>query len=280
MNCNAGLQKCFGSLYSRSTPDVSMKSCAWEWRTWVMRNKQRDTAWRWRGGFLDHTGWGFLSSEFSEEGTETIWLLSTWSPELFRNSFDVMTVVCKCLCSREHESLWWQKINRWCRLSFFLSYSTMLVESIVLPLKEATNWSSVWWKWIDYCSSIVSATIKNTRHLFCCWWSFFSIQRCVISQDLHFFGGNLFHLHIWSKELPHVEVRSCTVEALLQPKCVWMEKSDALIQTTFKRYSFNIWWFQMYWDEKLGRPVTHTHTQTDMDFICAEKQEVRVFRGG
>lgn len=144
----------------------------------------------------------------------------------------------------------------------------MLLESIVLLLKEVTNWSSVCWKWIDYCGSIVSATMKNTRHLFCCWWSFFSIQMCIISQDLHFIGGNLFHLHIWSKEPPHVEVRSCTVEALLEPKCFLMEKSDVLrfykpplnssVSTSdgFKCIEIKNLVDQLY------TPVVHTHTYT------------------
>lgn len=52
-----------------------------------------------------------------------------------------------------------------------------------------------------------------------CW-----IQRCVISQDLHFFGENLFYLSVGSKELPPFRGQGCIFAALLEqplpPPCL------------------------------------------------------------
>lgn len=48
------------SLY-RNMQDECMKSCAWEQQTWVMKRKPESTVWRWRRGYLDRTGWGFIN---------------------------------------------------------------------------------------------------------------------------------------------------------------------------------------------------------------------------
>lgn len=49
----------FFYFFHRNMQGECTKSCVWEQRTWVMKTKQESTVWRWRGDYLDHTGWGF-----------------------------------------------------------------------------------------------------------------------------------------------------------------------------------------------------------------------------
>lgn len=56
----------FSPFFNRNMQDECMKSCVWEQQTWVMKKKPESTVWRWRRGYLDHTGWGFNNHSLRE----------------------------------------------------------------------------------------------------------------------------------------------------------------------------------------------------------------------
>lgn len=124
------------------------------------------------------------------------WLHAKWFPDLFRNK----SVNLSQLLSNK---------NPVCSLLPFVSITLQLfsvgskvvhvqhtLDRLRAPychcllcylLKQQKNWSSIFWKVIDYQRCIVAATIGRTRRLwFCCCWSFFlfrhmSLVRICIS---------------------------------------------------------------------------------------------------
>lgn len=151
-------------FFYRNMRGECMKSCVWEQQTWVTKTKQENIVWRWRRGYLDHTGWGF-----NHYSSRTLWsiknthknFLSRWFPELFRNKYVNLSHVDVKHKSSVQSSTFSITLKPMIKICHF---------DHGLDLQSCENW-------------------YITSAILCHWWSFLSIQKYVISQDLHFFWG-------------------------------------------------------------------------------------------